>query len=177
MDRGVTALAAPAPASAPAAAEDTLDPEIWLRFAVVCLGIVGSLWRASAAVGVPRGAWPILFGGALLAALQLGWAVRLALRPGRGVYAVGAAISGGLLLLAAGVAAGLGGAPPPIDVVTLLGTTGAAAPRVLRAAAAAALVTGAVTLSALVGGAGHAHAATRTANAPTGVTPFICHLI
>lgn len=172
----------------PAAA--VVDPRAALRVATVALGVTGALWRAGAVMGAADASWPVVVAGGLLAALQLAWAVWLALRPSRRVFAIGALMAGGLVTVAAGtIASGMAMAFDPshaigfavesvLALACLAGASQTSAARTLRTVTGAGLVTGAVALSALVGGATHAHATTDAAAPARGDAPgFVCRLV
>ncbi len=178
-----------------------LDPRLTLHAATVGVGVTGGLWRLINVVGLPLAdAAPTFALGVLLGLLQLAWAARLAVRPGRGWLLLGAGATAVSLVASVAVLVaepvGRAGVVPAVVGVTLqltlLGLALAGVCRVtpvalMRHATCVGLVVVGMTMSVLVAGGAqdHVHAAPR----PSAGDPFaapapaaaprslLCHLV
>lgn len=139
----------------------------------------------TAAVAGAAGA-PTVAAGVLLTLLPAAWVVWLVRDGSRGVYVAGAALALGMLLGSTGMLAAGVPATPGVAV----GLAAQLALLQLSVAGAADLGAGvstwstrlglaavAITLSTLVAGIGHAHAATPPNPAGASAPAFLCHLI
>lgn len=170
---------------APGAPVHETDLRTVLQAVAVGLGVSGALWHAAATAGLPGSAGAAIAAGVALSALQAAWSGLLLRFPRRRTYAAGAVMSvatlvASVLVLRTGTAVtgpaqvvGLGGQFAFLSVCVVGAAAGGA--RVTRVATRTGLVVIALTMSALVGGVGHAHAAgTGPAQTSTG---FLCHLV
>jgi hypothetical protein len=161
-----------------------------LRTVVQCvgvgLGVSGALWHAAATVGLPGSVPAAIAVGLLLTVLQAAWSGLLLRSPDRRTYVLGAGMSAATLLASAAVLGADSAFTGPAQVVGLggqlallllcaIGMTGARG-RFTVAGTRAGLVVIALTMSALVGGVGHAHPASAATPAPTSAG-FLCHLV
>lgn len=183
---GMSSVRAAAPAHEPLALPSApSDLGTVLQAVAVGLGVSGALWHAAATAGLPGAAGAAIAAGVVLTALQAGWSALLLRSPRRRTYAAGAVMSAAMLaatvlVLGAGTAVtgpaqvvGLGAQFAFLGVCVVGASAGGA--RVTRVATRTGLTVIALTMSALVGGVGHAHAA-GTGPAPTS-TAFLCHLV